>query len=72
MTEEKIEGKTANEWFALGYEEKDPEKKVKYYSKCLELDPKHDAAWFNKGNALRKLGKNEEVIGGYDNFRNRP
>ena len=32
----KIEGKTAEEWFDLGYKEKDPKKQIEYYTKCLE------------------------------------
>jgi len=44
----KKEGKMAEEWFELGYKEKDPKKQIEYYSKCLELDPKHAYAWNNK------------------------
>lgn len=64
--ERKIEGKTAEKWFDLGYEEKDFGKKIEYYSKCLELDPKNAVAWNNKGDALRELGKYEEAIRCYD------
>jgi len=38
----RIEEKTAEEWFELGLEEKDPKKKIEYYSKCLELDLKDE------------------------------
>ena len=31
------EGRTVEEW--LAFEEKDPEKKVEYYTNCLELNP---------------------------------
>ena len=47
--------KTAKEWYNLGMEEKDPAKKVEYYTKCLEIDPKYVDAWYDKGFALRKL-----------------
>ena len=40
--EKRIEGKTAKDWFELGLKEKDPEKKIEYYSKCL--DPKDAVA----------------------------
>jgi len=62
----KIEGKTAEEWFDLGYKEKDPKKKIEYYSKCLKLDPKNAVAWFAKGFALDDSGRNEEAIRCYD------
>jgi len=48
----KKKGKTAEDWFELGLEEKDPKKKIEYYSKCLELDPKDAVAWNNKGFAF--------------------
>ena len=32
----RIEGKTSEEWFELGLEEKDPKKQIEYYSKCLD------------------------------------
>ena len=62
----KIEGKTAEEWFDLGYKEKDPKKEIEYYSKCLKLDPKNADAWNNKGVALEKLGRYEEAIRCFD------
>ena len=62
----KIDGKTAEEWFDLAYNEKDPKKKVEYYTKCLEIDPNYAYAWNNKGLALYKLGRYEEAIECYD------
>ena len=62
----KIEGRTAEEWFDLGYKEKDPKKKIEYFTKCLELNPKNKVAWEDKGYALRKLGRYEEAIRCYD------
>jgi len=62
----KKEGKTAEEWFDLGNKEKDPEKKIEYYSKCLELDPKYADAWNNKGFALRESGRYEEALRCFD------
>ena len=59
----KKKGKTAEEWFDLVRKEKDAKKKVEYYSKCLELDPKYADAWNNKGIAIRNLKRYEEVIG---------
>ena len=62
----KIEGKTAEEWFDLGYKEKDPEKQIEYYSKCLKLDPKNADAWNNIGIAFDDLGRYEEAIRCFD------
>ncbi|MCW3135973.1 MAG: tetratricopeptide repeat protein, partial [Canidatus Methanoxibalbensis ujae] len=62
----KKKGKTAEEWFNLGYKEKDPKKQIEYYSKCLKLDPKNADAWNNIGIALYDLGRCEEAIRCYD------
>ena len=59
---EKIEGKTAKEWFDLAKKAKDPKEEVEYYSKCLELAPNDKVAWFNKGYALNELKRYEEAI----------
>jgi len=67
MTEEKIEGKTAEEWFDLARKAKEPKKEIKYYTKGLELDPKNADAWNNKGTALCiHLERYEEAIGSFD------
>jgi superkiller protein 3 len=36
------------------------------YDKALEFQPDDDAAWYNRGNALRNLGRWEEAIASYD------
>ena len=36
------------------------------YDRDLTLDPNHALAWFNKGNALYKLGRNKEALVAYD------
>ena len=59
-------GKSAEEWYNLGIEAKDPEKKVEYYTKALDIDSKDAAGWYIKGIALRKLGRYEEAIRCYD------
>ena len=64
--EKRIEGKTAKEWFGLALKEEDPEKKIRYYSKCLELDPKNADAWYNRGLALSKSERYEAAIRDYD------
>lgn len=44
----------------------DLKEKIKCYDKTLELNPKEDMAWNNKGWALDGLGKYEEAIKCYD------
>jgi len=62
----RIEGRTAEEWFELGYKAKDLEKEVEYYTKGLELDPDNAVAWYAKGIALDELERYEEAIRCYD------
>ena len=61
-----IDGKSADEWFRLGVEATDTAKKVEYYTKSLEMDPRSTTAWNNKGNALYERGRHEDVIACYD------
>ncbi|MDY6865113.1 MAG: tetratricopeptide repeat protein, partial [Halobacteriota archaeon] len=58
----KIEGKTAEEWYDLGENEKDLIKEVEYYLKCVELDPKNAIAWYNIGLGFYILQRYEEAI----------
>ncbi len=60
------DGKTAKEWFELGFSAKDPEKQLEYYTKALEINPKFVEAWFNKGDTLRDLRKYEEAMVCFD------
>ncbi len=36
------------------------------YEQAIELNPRYDSAWLNKGVILRKLGKTEEALACYD------
>lgn len=47
-------------------ENEDYVKAIENYEKALELNPKDEKAWNNKGVALRELGKYEEAIKCYD------
>ena len=59
----KIEEKSANELFILGLTAKDPEEKVRYCTKFLEIEPKAAAfMWRYKWEALCDLGRYEEAI----------
>jgi len=62
----KKKGKTAEDWFELGYKEKDPEKIEEYYMDASEIDPEDAIAWNKKGNSLSNLKKYEEAIRCYD------
>lgn len=70
MTEslEKVEDKSAKEWYNLAFKEMHPEgdkeanvnKAMEYYSKCLELDPENAAALCGKGDILTTYLENDE------------
>ncbi len=36
------------------------------YEKALEIQPDYHFAWFNRGNALRKMDRYEEAIASYE------
>ena len=42
------------------------EKAIECYSRALEINPNYAKVWYNKGNALSKLGRHEEAIECYD------
>ena len=48
------------------YESGNLDKAVEYYDKIIVIDPQHNAAWYNKGNALYGLGRKEDAIRCYD------
>jgi tetratricopeptide (TPR) repeat protein len=49
--------KTAEEWFNLGYDAKDPEEALKCFDKALEIDPEYGRAKKNKKIAEEKRRK---------------
>ncbi|MBN2109662.1 MAG: tetratricopeptide repeat protein [Methanosarcinaceae archaeon] len=53
-------------WTEQGLSEKDPGKKIHYFSLALELDPKNPTALNNKGMLLHRMGKFHEAIECYD------
>ena len=66
MADKMIDGKTASEWFKLGYKAEDSLRKLEYYGYTTELDPKNGNAWNNRGTALVALKRYEEAIQSYD------
>jgi len=55
-------------WFERGKQLLDREDKqaLEAFDRTLELDPNHDRAAINRGNALMNLGRHEEAIAAYD------
>lgn len=62
INEPSIEGLTASEWFDKGYAVTDENLKIEYYSKAIELSPRHAASYNNRGDAYQALGKEEEAF----------
>jgi tetratricopeptide (TPR) repeat protein len=61
--------KSAENYFSIAYsfgEKGDYIKAIENYDMALELNPKCEYAWNNKGSALHDLGKYEEAITCYD------
>lgn len=58
--------KRYDHWVALALEEQDPESKVKYLAKALELDPTYLPGWGLKGNTLFDLKRYEEAMACFD------
>jgi len=57
---------SSDDWFELAWyhdELKNIEAAILCLDKALEIEPRHTAAWNNKGYALDKLGRHEEAIG---------
>ena len=48
-----------------GFEEEIDEKAIEHYSKALELDPKHDSAWNNRGNSYSDQKEYDKAIEDY-------
>jgi serine/threonine protein kinase/tetratricopeptide (TPR) repeat protein/WD40 repeat protein len=52
-------------WFELGYACGDcgrPKRAIAAYTRCLALNPKHQAAWNNRGGQRQKLGQFPEAV----------
>jgi tetratricopeptide (TPR) repeat protein len=55
----------AEKWFNKGYDEKNTEKKIEYYTQAIELNPDYDSAYNNRGVAYKKLKEYEKAIADY-------
>lgn len=66
LFKKKIEGKSAEEWYGLATAETDPEKKIEYFDKVLELKPDFAGAWNLRGLEFVILKRYEEAIASFD------
>ncbi len=66
LFKKKIEGKTVEEWYWTAIDENDPEKKIKYFDKVLELKPSFAGAWNLRGLEFVILKKYEDAINSFD------
>jgi len=66
LFKKKIEGKTIEEWYGIAVDEDDPEKKIKYFDKVLELKPSFAGALNLRGLEFVILKKYEDAINSFD------
>jgi tetratricopeptide (TPR) repeat protein len=66
LFKKKVEGKTAEEWYALAVRETDPEKKIEYFDKVLKLKPDFAGVWNLRGLEFVVLKRYEEAIASFD------
>ncbi len=58
--------KEAENWFNMGVKSQDPEKKLDYFTRSLELEPNNVSGWVKKGKILENMGKFDEAKKCYD------
>ena len=56
---------SATEWFDKGYNTKDNNLKLEYYTKAISLDPNYSYAYINRGVAYHELGQYNRALGEY-------
>lgn len=66
LFKKKVEGKTAEEWYALAVRENNPEKNIEYFDKVLKLKPDFAGAWNLRGLEFVILKRYEEAIASFD------
>jgi len=66
LLKKKIDGKTVEEWYRIALDENDPEKKIKYFDKVLELKPSFAGAWNLRGLEFVILKKYEDAINSFN------
>src|SRR5690554_5585854 len=66
LFKKKVEGKTAEEWYALAVRETDPEKKIEYFDKVLKLKPDFAGVWNLRGLEFVVLKRYEEAIASFE------
>jgi tetratricopeptide (TPR) repeat protein len=60
----------AEQWYKLAnkqnYDKKDYKVALSSYDQALKLNPTHYKAWYNRGNALRRLDRDQEAINSFE------
>ncbi|MFA0822822.1 MAG: tetratricopeptide repeat protein [Methanomethylovorans sp.] len=58
--------KEAENWYSMGIKSPDPEKKLEYFTRSLELEPNNVSGWVKRGRILEDMGKFDEAKRSYD------
>ena len=58
--------KEAEVWYEKAYSVDTPALKIEYYSKAIEINPKHAVAYNNRGAAFNTLGEYQKAIDDYN------
>ena len=56
----------ADKQFLLCFQSRQYEQAIIYLDRYLTIKPDQDEAWYNRGNALKNLGRYEEAVASYD------
>jgi tetratricopeptide (TPR) repeat protein len=62
----KEEELTAQQWFERGFEAKDRDEKLRFYTQAIRLDPAYAPAFYNRGNARRAKGDVDGALADYN------
>jgi len=57
---------SAQEWFERAYKTREPEEKIRLYTRAIELDPKFIFAYNNRGASFSELKQDEKAIEDYN------
>lgn len=66
LFKKKIDGKTVEEWYGLAVSENDPEKKIEYFDKVLQLKPNFPGVWNLRGLEFVVLKRYEDAIASFE------
>lgn len=66
LFKKKIDGKTVEEWYGLAVSENDPEKKIEYFDKVLQLKPNFPGVWNLRGLEFVVLKRYDDAIASFE------